>query len=207
MRMKMKVLSPGVKDGQKPNGSAQTPGVGRNREQRFRSSTEENAIDLACVLKRQQANPLGQCKHNVEIRDRQQFGLPLRQPFGAGRGLTLWTMSVAARVIRDDTVAARIALLHKLHVAAKGSRAAVANRRESLPLMGTEHMSPFSEELFLVRAEGIGHFQPMLFHRFGGMVAVDRTRSSDPSISSGLLVERTVVSETCRYRAVVFRCA
>lgn len=95
-------------------------------------------------------------------------------------------------------MAARIALLHILHVAAKSSCAAVANRLESLPLMRAEYMPPFCEELFFVRAEDIGHFGPMLFHFFGDMAAADRTRSSEPSISNGLLVERMVVSETCR---------
>ncbi len=95
-------------------------------------------------------------------------------------------------------MAARIALLHILHMTAKGGRAAVANCRESLPVMRAEYMSPSCKELFLVRAEDIGHFEPMLFHFFGRMVAADRTRSREPSISNGLLVERTTVSETCR---------
>src|SRR5580700_7234210 len=98
MRMEVKVLSPGVKDGQKTNGSAQASGVGRDHKQCFRSRAEENAIDLACILKRQHANPLRQSEHHVEVWNRQQVGLPLRQPFGAGCGLTLWAVPVAARV-------------------------------------------------------------------------------------------------------------
>ena len=95
-------------------------------------------------------------------------------------------------------MSARIALLHVLHVAAKGGRAAVANRGESLSLPGTQNMSPLCEELLFVSAEDIGHLRPMVVHRFGVMSLVARTRSSEPSISSGLLVERMVASVTCR---------
>ena len=93
---------------------------------------------------------------------------------------------------------ARIALLHVLHMAAESGRTAVANRFESFSLMRTEYVSPLREELFFVRAEDIGHFEPMLSHRSGGTVLAARTRSSAPSISSGLFVERMVLSETCR---------
>jgi hypothetical protein len=62
---------------------------------------------------------------------------------------------------------ARIALLHILDMAAEGSRTAVANRFEGLSLLGTEHVAPLCEEVLLVSAEHIGHFGPMVVHRFG----------------------------------------
>src|SRR5258708_5050791 len=116
-------------------------------------------------------------------------------------------MSVPAGVIRDGEMPARIALLHTLHMAAQGGRAAVANRFESFSLMRAEYMSPLREEIAFVFAEDIGHFEPMIAHRLGVMVLAARTRSSEPSISSGLLVERTALSATWRYLAVVFRFA
>ena len=81
-------------------------------------------------------------------------------------------------------------------MAAEGGRAAVANSLEGFSSMRTEYMSPFREEIAFVGAEHIGHFEPMLGHRSGGMLPAARTRSSAPSISSGLLVERTVASAT-----------
>jgi hypothetical protein len=38
------------------------------------------------ILERQSANLVGQRKHDVEVRDRQQFGFPFGQPFGAREG-------------------------------------------------------------------------------------------------------------------------
>jgi hypothetical protein len=78
---------------------------------------------------------------------------------------------------------------------AKSGGAAVADGFKRLSLMRTKHWSPPREKLFLVRAEDIGHFEPMLSHRSGGTVFAARTRSSDSSVSSGLLVERTALSE------------
>jgi hypothetical protein len=62
--------------------------------------------------------------------------------------------------------------------------------------MRAEYMSPLREEIAFVVAEDIGQFEPMLAHRPRGTSLAARTRSSEPSISSGLLVERTVVSAT-----------
>ena len=93
-------------------------------------------------------------------------------------------------------MSARIALLHILHMAAERGRAAVADCVECLSLMGTDHMPPFSKELFFVDAEDIGHFEPMFFHGFFG--TEERTRSIESRLSSGLFVERTALSERCR---------
>jgi hypothetical protein len=107
------------------------------------------------------------------------------------------TVSVPAGVVGIDQMPARIALLHILHMAAESSRAAVANRCEGFSLLGVENMPPLCEEVFLVSAEDIGHFGPIV-HRFGGTEFAAPTRSSEPSISSGLLVERMAASLTCR---------
>src|SRR5450432_201029 len=56
--MQMKVLSPCVKDRKKTNRRAEMFGIGRNCEQGFRHRAEQNAINLAPVLKCQQADLL-----------------------------------------------------------------------------------------------------------------------------------------------------
>jgi hypothetical protein len=194
----MEVLPPRVQHRQETDGRAQALGIGRDGEQRFRCSTKQDAINLAGILECEPTDLFRQRKYDVEIRDRQQFSFPFGQPLGARQGLAFWAMPVAAGVIRDDAVPARIALLHVFHMAAESGRTAVADRFESFSLSRTEYLSPLSEELFFVRAEDIGHFEPMLSHRCGGTVLAARTRSSEPSISSGLFVERTALSERCR---------
>ena len=102
------------------------------------------------------------------------------------------------RVIRAGLIAARIALLYIFHMAAEGGRAAVANRLEGLSLTSREHVPPSREEIALIHAEDIGHFGPMFPHRPGLMVLAARTRSSESSSSSGLLMERMLTSATWR---------
>ena len=63
---------------------------------------------------------------------------------------------------------ARIALFHVLHMAAEGSRPAVANRSEGFSLLGADYVPPLREECFFIRAENIGHFGPIRTHRFRG---------------------------------------
>src|ERR1700722_13325102 len=130
VRMQMEGLPPRVQHRQETDGRAQTLGIGRDREQRFRRRTEQDAINLARILECESTNLLRQRKYDVEIRDRQQFSFPFGQPLGARQGLAFWAMPVAAGVIRDDAVPARVALLHVLYMAAESGRTAVANRFE-----------------------------------------------------------------------------
>lgn len=87
-------------------------------------------------------------------------------------------------------MAALVALLHILHMPAESGGAAVADCVESFSLVGTGHVTPLREELLFMRAENIGHFQPMFSHLSGAV----RIKSMEPSVSSGLLVERTASS-------------
>jgi len=135
----MEILTPSVEHSQKADRCAQTLRIGRDRQQRFRCRAEQGAVDLACILKRQSAHLLRQRKYYVEVGNRQQFGFPFGKPLGASHGLALGTVSVAARIICDDAMSARIALLHKLHMAAESGGAAVADRCERLSLMRTEN--------------------------------------------------------------------
>ena len=76
----MEVLSPGVQHREETDRRAQTLRIGRDGEQRFRCGAKQDAIDLARILQRQPADLLRQRKHDVEVRDRQQFALPFGQP-------------------------------------------------------------------------------------------------------------------------------
>ncbi len=197
--MKMKVLPPSVKNGEEPDGRAQTLGIACNREQCFRYGLKQQRIDHTRILQRQSADLLRQREDDVEIGNRQHLALPGLQPLGARGRLTLGAVSVAAGVIRDDEMAARIALLRILGVPAEGRGAAVANRLEGLSLLRTEYVSPVREEILFVRAKDVGHFEPTFVHpRVGGRCGVACTRSSESIVSSGLLVERMAILLTCR---------
>ena len=95
----MQVLPPGVKHGEEADGSPQQPRVSRGFQQRGGGGTEQDVIDLSCVLKRQAPDLLRQREDHVEIGDWQKLGFTLRQPASTGLGLALGTVPVAAGVI------------------------------------------------------------------------------------------------------------
>ena len=66
----MEVLPPRVQHHQETDGRAQTLGIGRDREQRFRRRTEQDAINLARILECETTDLLRQRKYNVEVRGR-----------------------------------------------------------------------------------------------------------------------------------------
>ena len=78
-----------------------------------------------------------------------------------------------------------------LEVAAQNRGPAVANVSQRPPLLAGQHRVPASQEILLMSAEDIGQFQPMFFHLGEGT----RLRSNE---SSGLAVERTATSATCK---------
>jgi hypothetical protein len=77
-----------------------------------------------------------------------------------------------------------------LNASAKGSRPAVANIAQGFALLARQHWIPTSQELVMVSADNVGHLGPTRVHR-----RRSRWRSSE---SSGLGVERTATSATCR---------
>ena len=80
------------------------------------------------------------------------------------------------------------ALIALLDASAERSSPAVANVAEGFSLLTRQDRVPARQELALVSADDIGHLGPMGFHRSGS-----RSRES-----SGLGVERTATSATCR---------
>ena len=96
----MEILTPRVQHRQETDGCAQTLRIGGDREQRFRFSPKQDAINLSRILECEPTDLLRQRKYDVEIRDRQQFSFPFGQPFGTGQGLAFWAMPVAARYTR-----------------------------------------------------------------------------------------------------------
>src|SRR5580658_568498 len=193
--MEMQVLTPGMQHGKKTNVGAEQSGVAGGFKQRGCGSAEQDRVDLFRVLERQPADLGGQREHDMEIGNRQKLGLALRQPPGASRSLALGTVPIPTRVIQDDAMSAPIALLH---APAEGGRTAVAKVTQGFSLLARKHGVPARQELVVMSADNVGHLRPMRGHRCGNL------RSSE---SSGLGVERTATSATCRERAVVSRLA
>src|SRR5580692_10431541 len=111
VRMKMQVLTPSVQHGKEADGSTKVPGVGGDGEESFRSSLKQDGIDLSWILKCQATDLPWKSERDVEVRNGQQLRLPVGEPLGAGRGLTLGAVAITTRVEYLDLMSATVALI------------------------------------------------------------------------------------------------
>jgi hypothetical protein len=102
------------------NKRAPRPGQGEHLEIHHRSGKrrhgvggglEQDRVDDGLVLEGDLGDRRGQGEDEVEIGNRQEFGLPVRQPLRPRLPLTLRTMTIAAGVVGDPRDAAVVASL------------------------------------------------------------------------------------------------
>jgi hypothetical protein len=90
------VRPPGVQDGQAADPRSEPAMIGGQRGHGLNDGLEQDRIDGALVLEGDGRDRRGQREHNVEIGNRQQFGLPIGQPLFSRGPLTLRAMPIAA---------------------------------------------------------------------------------------------------------------
>jgi len=92
---------------------------------------EENPVDHFFVLIGEGGNLFRHGEDDVEILDGEEFGLTVLEPLGAGEGLALGAMAIAAAMIGGALVAAGVTLLQ---VAAQGGSTAEFDGAHHAPL-------------------------------------------------------------------------
>ena len=132
----------------------------------------------------------------MEVGAVKQFGATLADPLGAGKGLALGAMAIAAGAIAEAAVAAVVALLD---LAAEGGGAAAFDRRHGAALGGGQGGGETAAESVPVTVEDVSHLKIGAGHR------VDSAGCGRGSRSSGLVVVETLELARCRVRAVVER--
>src|SRR5260370_15076847 len=123
--------APAVEHGGGADASAEMPGIGGDRQQCLGGRAEQQVVDDRLVLVSDRSDLGRQREDDVEIADRQQIGLAGCEPIRRCRTLTLWAMSVTARVVSDAAVAA---ILAALDMPAERGRATLLDRRHDLEL-------------------------------------------------------------------------
>src|SRR6516164_1333408 len=111
MGMMAQRLSPGVEDGNEADQRSEVPGVGADRLEGVRRRPEEEGIHEAFVLQSQRRNRFGDGEDDVEILAVEEFRVARLDPPRTRQGLTLGAVPIAARVVGDALVPARVALL------------------------------------------------------------------------------------------------
>ena len=112
---------------------AEVLGIGGDLQRRLGRRLHQQAVDDGLVLVGDVAQLTGQRVDDVEVRHRQQLGLPLGQPLARGGALALGTMPIATAVEGDERMAAG-AVLTARDVAAERRRAAALDRTHHLQL-------------------------------------------------------------------------
>ena len=93
---------------------------------------EQQIVDHGLVLVGDVANRRRQSEDDVEVGNREQFGLARRHPLACCRALTLRTMAITTAVVSDDRVRAIFAASH---MAAERRRATALDGRHHLHLV------------------------------------------------------------------------
>ena len=109
--------------------------VGGDGRHRLRRRLEQQAVERSLVLGRDLGDLGGLPEHDMEVANREQVGLALRQPGARGGGLAARTVPVATAVIGDPPVPAVGA---GLDVPAHDGGAAGLYRRHHLELIQTQ---------------------------------------------------------------------
>jgi hypothetical protein len=157
MRMMVQVLAPGVEHGDEADLGAQILGIGGDPAQRLGRGPEQDGVNRFLVLERDLGHRRRQGEHDMEVRHRQQLGLPGRQPLGADLPLALRAVPVAAGVVGDPDQAAIRTLLG---VAAERCRPAQLDGAHHPSLDTAEMAGPSLAIGIAVAAEDIRHLQP-----------------------------------------------
>ena len=111
VRMMKQRLPPGVKDGEEPDPGTEMARIRGHFEKGLGGSAEEQAVQNARILERKRREPVRQCEYHVCVRHGQEHRALLLEPVRGGRGLALRAVAIAAGIVRDDPVPARIALV------------------------------------------------------------------------------------------------
>lgn len=95
----VQVLAPGMEHGEEADLGAEMLGIGGDGAQRLGCGPQQDGVDRLLVVEGNLGDLCRQREHDMEVRHRQQLGLPRRQPVFAGLALALRAVPVAARVI------------------------------------------------------------------------------------------------------------
>lgn len=84
MRMMSQGLTPGVQDSDTADPGTEAMRIRRQRRHRLCGGLEQDRVDVPLVLESDRRDRLRQCEDDVEIGNRQQFGLTRSEPGRAG---------------------------------------------------------------------------------------------------------------------------
>jgi hypothetical protein len=112
MRMVHQILAPGVQDADKPDRSSKMFRICSKFCQGFRNSFEQKTVEDFLIPEHKGIELIGESEDHVEVRDGKQIFFPGLYPLLFFKKLALGAVPVSAGVVRDNLVAAVLALIN-----------------------------------------------------------------------------------------------
>ena len=156
VRMQQQVLPPSVESANHADLGSQVFGIGRDLQQSLRAGSEQQVVEQTRVVQGQHIEFMGQREHHMEVAGGQEFSLAGRQPTLARLGLTLGTVPIPARVVRDGLMSTAQA---GIPVATQCCGAAALNGTKRFELLEVKAGSIPVQEAIALSAEDVGHLQ------------------------------------------------
>src|SRR5712664_4445545 len=156
MGMESKFLTPGVQHGEEAEFRADVSGVASDFEKSFRTGAEQQIVDDFLILQDQWRELRRKREDHMDVARREKFSLTCGDPAFAGRGLTLWAVSIAAGVVRDGAMPAAGALIE---MTAQAGGTTARNGPQHFDMLPTEPVAVSFDESSSRVADEIGHLQ------------------------------------------------
>jgi len=154
--MVVQVLPPGVQHHQHPDSGAQAFGVSGDFTQRGGSAAHQQIVNDGRVGQSHRAQLGRQREYHMMVLHRQQVLRLLLEPAGAGQGLALGAVAVAARIIGDTLLAA---VQTVLDMPAQCGGATACQVAQGLTLHGRQPAAVAIEKAIGIVPDHIRHFQ------------------------------------------------
>ena len=159
--MEVKVLAPGVEDGEEAEFRAQVFGIAADGEQRFRGGSEEDVVDHLLVVESQLRNLLRDGEDDMEILAVENLRLSVFYPVCAGERLTLGAMTIPAGPVADTLLTACITLFD---LSSESRRPAYLDGGHDASLRCGHRRTVLVSIGLAVAAEDVRHFQLRAIH-------------------------------------------
>ena len=157
MGMEPELLIPGMQHAEKTDFRAEVFRIASDFEKCFGTGAKQQIIDDFFVLQSQWSKLRRKCEDHMDVARREKFSLTCGDPAFAGRGLTLWTVSIAAAVVGDGgTMPAAGALIE---MTAECSGATPRNGQQYFDVLPAEPLAISFDEGSSCAADEIGHLE------------------------------------------------
>ena len=157
MGMKPELLTPSVQHGEETEFRAKVSGVASDFEKGFRTGAEQQIIEDLLVLQGQWRELRRKREDHMDVARREKFSLTCGDPAFAGRGLTLWAVSIAAAVVGDGgTMPAAGAFIE---MTAECGGATARNGQQHFDMLPAEPVAISFDESSSRVTDEIGHLQ------------------------------------------------